>query len=86
MITTRVCLLVESVSLHYRNRLIAGVFSNGADTSSPQKQTNKPALLVLKAIDKLNFTVYDFRLHCMKNKLDISMKVNKKSSNFKIKN
>ena len=62
------------------------LYNLAADTSSPQKQTNKPALLVFKSIDKLNFTAYDFRLHCMKNKLDISMKVNKKSSNFKIKN
>ena len=36
-----VCFFAIALQEHW-NRLIARVFSNGADTSSPQKQTNKP--------------------------------------------
>ena len=35
-----VCFFAIALQEHW-NRLIARVFSNGADTSSPQKQTNK---------------------------------------------
>ena len=38
-----VCFFAIALQEHW-NRLIARVFSNGADTSSPQKQTNKQTI------------------------------------------
>ena len=44
-----VCFFAIALQEHW-NRLIARVFSNGADTSSPQKQTNKQTVLYRKSI------------------------------------
>ena len=50
-----VCFFAIALQEHW-NRLIARVFSNGADTSSPQKQTNNQSITYFQK-KKLRFKV-----------------------------